>query len=110
MEDRRASPRHEAYVSAALETSQGQSTIAITRDISAGGLLILTRLPLEIGEAVKLTAALGESQHTLSGKVVRQEGLEPHELWRYKAALSVDAADPALAAFHAALADPVKPG
>ena len=105
MEDRRASPRYEAYVSAALETSQGESTIAITRDVSAAGLLILTRLPLEIGEAVKLTAALRGARHTLSGKVVRHEDLEPHELWRYKAAIAVDEADPALARFHAALAD-----
>jgi hypothetical protein len=108
VEDRRASPRHEAYVSAALETSQGRSTIAITRDISAAGLLILTRLPLEIGEVVKLTAALGDAQHTLSGKVVRQEDVESHELWRYKAAIAVDDTDPALAAFHAALAGQAK--
>ncbi|HEX7842332.1 MAG TPA: PilZ domain-containing protein [Kofleriaceae bacterium] len=109
MEDRRSSPRYEAYVSAWIEASQGRSTIAITRDISAAGLLILTRLPLEIGEAVKLTAALGDSQHTLSGKVVRQESLPPHELWHYKAAVAVDEADPALARFHAALAEQSRP-
>jgi len=96
-------------VSAALETSQGRSTIAITRDISANGLLILTRLPLEDGEIIKLTVALGDSQHTLSGKVVRHEELEPHELWRHKVAIAVDEADPALAPFQAALATHARP-
>src|ERR1041384_1352021 len=50
VEDRRAAPRQEAYVTAALETSQGRSTIAITHDVSAQGLLILTRLELAVGE------------------------------------------------------------
>jgi hypothetical protein len=103
VEDRRAAPRQAAYISAALETSQGRSTIAITRDISTRGLLILTRPALEIGEVIKLTVALGDVQHTLSGKVVRVEALEPHELWRHKVAITVDESDPALAQLHAAL-------
>jgi hypothetical protein len=107
VEDRRASPRHEAYISAALETSKGRSTIAITRDISDTGLLILTRLPLDIGELVKLTAALGEAQHTLSARVVRTEPLEAHELGRHRVAITTD--DPALAEFHAALAAQARP-
>ena len=109
MEDRRASPRHEAYISAALETSQGRSTIAITRDISPTGLLLLTRLPLEVGEVVTLTAALGGAPHTLSGKVVRTEAIDDHELWRHKVAIAVDDADPALAEVHAALAAQARP-
>jgi hypothetical protein len=108
-EDRRAAPRQEAYVSAALETSQGRSTIAITRDISSMGLLILTRIEVAIGEVIKLTVALGGSQHTLSGKVVRVEAMEPHELWRYKVALTVEAADPVLAQLQATLTEPAKP-
>jgi hypothetical protein len=109
-EDRRAAPRQEAYVSAALETSQGRSTIAITRDISSTGLLILTRVDLVVGEVIKLTVALGGAQHTLSGKVVRREPLaEPHELWRHKVALALDGADPVLAQLQATLASPAKP-
>jgi hypothetical protein len=107
-EDRRAAPRHEAYVSAALETSQGRSTIAITRDISAQGLLILTRIGLAVGDVVKLTVALAGAKHTLSGKVVRVEPMEPHELWRHKVALVADSADPVLAQIHATLAEPAK--
>jgi hypothetical protein len=109
-EDRRAAPRQEAYVSAALETSQGRSTIAITRDISSTGLLILTRVSLGVGDVIKLTVALDGSQHTLSGKVVRVEDMEPHELWRRKVALVVDGADPVLARLQATLAEQAKPG
>lgn len=104
MEDRRAAPRHEAYISAALETPQGKSTIAITRDISTTGLLLLTRARLAVGDHVKLTAAVGDTQYTLPARVVRVEPLEIHELWRFKAGIAVDEGDPALAAFHAALA------
>jgi hypothetical protein len=109
VEDRRASPRHEAYISAALETSQGRSTIAITRDISAKGLLILTRVNLAVGDVVKLTVAMGGSQHALSGKVVRVEAMEAHELWRHKVAIAVDSGDPVLAQLQATLAEQAKP-
>lgn len=108
MEDRRAAPRQQAHVSAALETAQGRSTIAITRDISTRGLLLLTRAALEVGEVVKLTVALGDGPGTLSGKVVRVEDLDGHELWRYKAAITVDDGDPVLARLHAALPEPGK--
>ncbi len=108
MEDRRAAPRQPAHVSAALETAQGRSTIAITRDISTRGLLLLTRAALEVGELIKLTVALGDGPGTLSGKVVRVEALEGHELWRYKAAITVDGGDPVLARLHAALNEPAR--
>ena len=96
-------PRQEAYLSAALETSQGQSTIAITRDISTRGLLLLTRLPLQVGEVIKLIAVVGDAQHALTGKVIRVEPMEIHELWRYKAAITVDDTDPAFQQLYAAL-------
>lgn len=106
MDDRRAAPRQQAHVSAALETAKGRSTIAITRDISTRGVLVLTRAALEVGEVVKLTVSLGDGPGTLAGKVVRVEDLEGHELWRYKAAITVEQGDPVLAQLHAALREP----
>ena len=103
-EDRRAAPRQEAYLSAALETAQGKSAIAITRDISSTGLLILVGARLVVGETIKLTVVIDEAQRSLSARVVRQERLEPHELWRYKVALAVDGADPVLAQVQSSLA------
>lgn len=108
MEDRRAAPRQPAHVSAALETAQGRSTIAITRDISTRGLLLLTRATLQVGEIVKLTVSLGSGPGTLSGKVVRVEDLDDHELWRYKAAITVGDGDPVLAQLQATLPEPGK--
>lgn len=105
VEDRRAAPRQEAYVSAALESPAGRTTIAITRDISARGLLLLTRAALDVGQVVKLTVPLGDAQETLSGTVVRTEPLDDHELWRHKVAITFAEADPVLARLHAALAD-----
>jgi hypothetical protein len=102
-EDRRAAPRQEAYLSAALETAQGKSAIAITRDISSTGLLILVGARLVVGETIKLTVVIDEAQRSLSARVVRQERLEPHELWRYKVALAVDGADPVLAQVQSSL-------
>ena len=107
-EERRAAPRQEAYISAALETSQGRSTIAITRDISSTGLLILTRIQPALGDVLKLTVLLAGTQRSLSGKVVRLEALE-HELWRYKVALAIDSAEPVLAELRATLAEPTTP-
>jgi hypothetical protein len=103
VEERRATPRQEAYVPAVLETAQGRSTTALTRDISATGLLILTRLDLVVGELVRLTVALDGVEHTLACKVVRLEQLESHELWRHKVALVVDGADPVLVQLQATL-------
>jgi hypothetical protein len=110
VEDRRAAPRQEAYVSAALETPAGRTTIAITRDISARGLLLLTRAALEVGEVVKLTVPRGDAQETLSGTVVRTEPLDGHELWRHKVAITVAEGDPVFAGLHAALSEAKPPG
>jgi hypothetical protein len=104
-EDRRTVPREEAYLSAVLETSQGRQTIAITHDISSKGLLLLTQLPLAVGEAVKLTVVVDGAQHVLSGAVLRVDDLELSELWHHKIALAVDGAEPVLAQLHARISD-----
>ncbi|HET7502390.1 MAG TPA: PilZ domain-containing protein [Kofleriaceae bacterium] len=108
-EDRRTAPREEAYLSAALETSQGSQTIAITHDISSKGLLLLTRVALALGEVVKLTVVIDGEQHVLSGAVVRVDVLESSELWHHKLALSVDGAEPVLARLHARLSERAEP-
>jgi hypothetical protein len=96
-EERRGAPRVTAYVAAEIDTQEGRQAIAITRDVSAGGILVLTRLELAIGQVVKLKVAFGgRDDRILTGKVVRQEVLEPGEstLWHTKVALSVDPGDP----------------
>jgi hypothetical protein len=106
-DDRRASPRHEAYVPAEIETASGGQTIAITRDVGASGLLVLTRMRLAVGQAVKLRVAFGgRDDQVITGVVVREETLEPGDstLWITKVAISVDPGDPVHAALFASLA------
>jgi hypothetical protein len=106
-DDRRASPRHTAHLAGELESPQGKSAIAITKDISASGLLIFTRMRLEVGTAVKLVVLWKDEQLLLNGSVLREEPVDPHDstLWRSKVAIGIDSTDPGLAKIFAALAE-----
>src|SRR6266850_2774928 len=96
-EDRRSAPRIAASLAGELESSAGNATIAITRDVSASGLLLYTRLDLAIGDAVKLKVICGGDTIVLSGKVVRKDEVEDSTLWRTKVAVAVETGDPSLA-------------
>src|SRR5262245_83925 len=91
-EDRRASPRRTAHVAAEIETSAGKSSIAITRDVSANGLLVFSRRELAIGETIKIRLMKGRDMLEVAAKVVRQEELTPDEstLWRTKVGVLVE--------------------
>lgn len=102
-DERRSSPRHTAYLAGELETNQGKSSIAITRDVGAGGLLLFTRLR-DCGETVKLTVMHAGKKLQVTGKVVREERVDDSELWRTKLAIVVDQSDPVIASLFAAIA------
>src|SRR5262245_20832310 len=104
-DERRASSRNAASLAGELETTQGKSTIAITRDVSAGGLLVFTRLRLEVGTPVKLVVLWQDEQVVVSGKVLRETPVDPTEstLWRSKIAIVVEPDDAGLAKIFAAL-------
>ena len=104
-DERRASPRHAASLAGELETAEGKSAIAITRDVSATGLAMFTRLRLKVGDPVKLLVLWNDEQVTLHGTVVREESLDPHEstLWRSRVAIAIDPNDPVLAKIVGAL-------
>ena len=91
-DDRRASQRLNASLPGQIETSEGKQTIAITRDVSAGGFLMFSRRTLAVGDTIKLTVVLHQKEHHVTGHVVRQERLEPGEstVWRTKVAIAVD--------------------
>jgi hypothetical protein len=92
-DERRGAPRHSASFSGEIETPSGAQKIAITRDISAGGLLLLTRTQqLTVGEPVKLRVMVGHEEARVTGRVVRQEplGAEESTLWRTKVAITLD--------------------
>ncbi len=106
-DERRASPRHAASLAGELETAEGKSAIAITRDVSAGGLAMFTRMRLKVGTPVKLLVLWNDEQVILTGTVIREEALDPHEstLWRSRVAIAIDPQDPSFAKIFGALAD-----
>lgn len=107
-DDRRSSPRRSASLAAEIDAGDQLVTIAITRDVAAGGLLVYTRAHLELGRAVKLKVSLGDrGVRELAGRVVREEPLSVDDsaLWRTKVAIAIDDAEPVLAEIYRALAD-----
>jgi hypothetical protein len=95
-DERRSAPRVIAYLAGEIETSGGKTSVAITRDVAANGLLLLSRSQFAIGDGVSLTILSGSGGEArrvqVRGKVVRQDKLEPGEsdLWRTKVALAVE--------------------
>jgi hypothetical protein len=104
-DERRASARFSASLAGELESEQGKSAIAITRDVSSGGLAIFTRLR-ECSGAVKLRVVHAGEEMILAGTVLRVEVVEDSAIWRTKVAIGIDSSDPVLAKLFAALAAP----
>lgn len=105
-DERRGSPRVAASLAGELETPEGKSSIAISRDVAAGGLLLFARSRLAPGARIKLTVVYKGQQLKLEGSVLRCEELEPgtSTLWRTTLAFVPDPADSVLAELYAALA------
>lgn len=97
-QNRRRAERHEVYIAAEIEPAEGGAggvRSAITRDVSASGLLLLTRAKLEVGETVRVRVYLpGEERvpRRVKGRVVRLEKLDPSEqgMWRTKVAVALE--------------------
>ena len=91
-DDRRSSKRLPASLPGQIETAEGKQGIAITRDVSAGGFSLLSRRTLPVGDTVKLTVVVKGQEHRVTGRVIRQEMLEPGEstIWRTKVAIVVE--------------------
>ena len=91
-EERRATPRFPASLAGELERSAGKTSISITRDVSSSGLLVLSRHEIATGMPVKLRVAFQGHDVTITGKVVRQEPVDPSigSIWRFQVAVAVD--------------------
>ncbi len=92
VQDRRYSPRHTASLHAQIETENGRWTIAITQDMSATGLLVLSKQPIGIGGRVTIHVLVDGEQCAITGTVVREEPLAHGEasMWRSKEAVAID--------------------
>jgi hypothetical protein len=102
-DERRGSPRHAASIAGELEMNGGSTAIAITRDVSANGLLVFTRLRDCSGE-VKLTVVYKDEKMVLTGRVVRMEPVEDSQLWRNKVAIAIDSDQEAITKLFTAIA------
>lgn len=108
--ERRRGPRHHAYLAAEVVIDATTARIAITKDISDSGLLLLTRAKLAEGQAAKVKIYRpGEDDRPLelSGRVVRRQPLSRDEVgtWREKVAFAFDKLQPELATEFAALVE-----
>jgi hypothetical protein len=59
---------------------------------------MFSRRTLAVGDSIKLMVVLHQKEHHVTGRVLRQERLEPGEstVWRTKVAIAVDVDDAAV--------------
>jgi hypothetical protein len=90
--ERREHPRVPVSLAGEIETDAGRASIAITRDLSTSGVLILSRMELAIGSPVTLKVMFRDTAVVLTAKVVRNETVDPmlSSLWRFKVAAVID--------------------
>lgn len=107
-DERRTFPRYPASLAAEVETEAGPVEVAITRDLSATGLALLTRLDVVLGSPVKVTVFLDGEAVVILGTCVRDELLDPEQraIWRTKVVIAVADADPGFAKLVATVGDP----
>ena len=107
-DERRTFPRYPASLAAEVETDAGSVEVAITRDLNATRLALLTRLDVVLGSLVKVTVLLDGEPVVIRGTCVREEVLAPEQrtIWRTKVVIAVDDANPSYAKLLATFGDP----
>jgi hypothetical protein len=93
--DRRTDERHFACFPAHIQRSSGSLRMALIRDLSVSGALLLTREKLEVGETLRLSLYLSDDSaepRPTSGHVVRVEPrtADKAEVWHHAAAVHFD--------------------
>jgi hypothetical protein len=91
--EKRLEPRHPVSMPVEVRR-QGQRDLAVSRNVSPGGMFIACLQPLRCGEVVRLLFALpGQREvHSVVGEVVRvppetKVSNGPGSIWRHRAAL-----------------------
>ncbi len=90
--DRRTDERHFACFPAHIQRPGGSLRMALIRDLSVSGTLLLTRQRLEVGETIGLSLYLNEDSDQARpaiGHVVRVEPRSPEksEVWHHSVAV-----------------------
>jgi hypothetical protein len=86
--DRRTSSRRKVSLAAEIETADGPRSVAVSRDASDRGVLLLTHVAPAIGSTFRIHVVhpLGGAPIVVSGRVVRCERLELDlaDVWSFK--------------------------
>lgn len=92
-DERRAAKRHVLWIPVQMEAGEDIKMLAVSRNISVSGMLVIVGASLGVGERVELTLQVpGEDDRKLGGEIVRVEANEedPDGLWRHKLAVAFD--------------------
>src|SRR5262245_23179479 len=99
-DERRNAKRHVLWIPVQLASGTDVQMLAVSRNISWSGVLVIAGASLEIGQKVQLTLQIPgtEGERKLDGEIVRVESNEedPEGLWRYRLAVKFDDAVPEL--------------
>ena len=85
--ERRAGERVEAIVVLQLDE---EGRYGVTRDISDRGLLIATRIELQVGDRLDVVVHAKASSLKRSTRVVRVQKSPPSEEWPFRIAMELD--------------------
>jgi hypothetical protein len=99
-DERRRAERYAVYASAELVTEKGDVAVALTEDVSASGVLLLTRARLDVGQTVQIRIHVqGHPPRMVSGRVARSAKLPPgaSPLWTEEVAVVVEGLTPEIA-------------
>jgi hypothetical protein len=94
-DERRSEERHLACFPAHIQRPGGSTRMALIRDLSVTGALLLTRAQLQVGEAVRLSLYLSDDAteaRPVTARVVRFENrtADRAEVWHHSAAVRFD--------------------
>ncbi|MDQ3035583.1 MAG: PilZ domain-containing protein [Myxococcota bacterium] len=92
MDDRREHARHAVWFPIAVRSADGEG-LAISYDLSTGGLLMACPGRVEPGAVVTVTFRMRAEapERTAQGRVVRIEQNQPEGAWRWRIAVEFDA-------------------
>lgn len=98
-DERRVAKRHGLWIPVQLSSGPDIQMLAVSKNISWSGALVVAGADLEVGSRVTLTLQVpGEDDRQLDGEIVRVEVNEedPDGLWRFRLAIHFDQAVPEL--------------
>ena len=92
-DERRQARRYALWIPVQVQAGDDVQMLAVSKNISWGGVLVIAGASLEAGERVHMTLQVpGEDARELAVEIIRVEPNEedPDGLWRYRLAVRFD--------------------